>query len=56
MYTKNADLFINGQTFKGDQISNININTGSVATLVMRLYFVIHTYLNITVNIDVEGR
>jgi hypothetical protein len=56
MYAKNADLFINGQSFKGDQISNININTDSVATLVMRLYFVIHTYLNITVDYNVEGR
>jgi hypothetical protein len=44
-----TDLFINEKQYTGTSISNIEINENSISTLVMRLYFVVHTYMTLSV-------
>lgn len=50
MVHEGTDLIVNGQSIQGTHISNIEINKNSLNTLVMRLYFVVHTYMNISVD------
>ncbi len=44
-----TSLLINGQSILGKQYSAKNINGKQYALVVMRLHFMVHTYLNLTI-------
>ena len=45
-----TSLLINGKSILGKQFSAKNINGQQSAIVVMRLHFMVHTYLNLTIH------
>lgn len=47
--SQNSEFHLNGKQHHGTQISSIDISQNSSAVLVMRLHFVVHSFINLYV-------
>ena len=48
-YLDQIEMNVNGKNVVGHYIQHNDITSESLATLVLRMYFVVHSYLNLTI-------